>query len=92
MQYAIRVTLFGASWVGLFVIAVWGMYCHAQAINNMKPGSPWAGRFIFNRRIPRSEFTARGLWYRRRYFIVNFIFAAWAFLVIAPAFWLVAAN
>jgi hypothetical protein len=92
MQHVASVIIFGAAWVGAFVIVVWAMYYQAQATNNMKPGSPWAGKFIFNRRVPRSEFTERGLWYRRHYFIVNVILAVWAFLVIAPAFWLLAAN
>jgi hypothetical protein len=91
MNHALSIVFLGAAWVGAGVIVVWGMYYQAQAINNLKPESRWAGKFILGRGyIPRGEFTERGLWYRRRYFIVMFIFAAWGFLIMAPAFWLAA--
>jgi hypothetical protein len=87
MQHAISIAVCGVAWIGAGVIVVWTMYYQAQATNNLKPDSPWAGRFRWgNRRAPRSEFTERGLWYRRRYYIMLFIFVAWVFLVVFPAY------
>jgi hypothetical protein len=89
MQHALSIIVLGAAWVGAGVIACFALYYQAQAIQNVKPNSPWYGRIRWAKGyIPRSEFTERGLWYRHRFYIVQLIFAAWAFLVVAPAvFW-----
>jgi hypothetical protein len=86
MHHAVTVIGFGIVWVIAFVIAAYGLYYRTQAINNLKPDSSWSGKLSF--RIPRSEFTERGLFYRRRGFIVQFIFAAWGFVMMAVIAWL----
>ena len=71
------------------IIGFWGLYYSLQAANNLKPESKWPrlGRMARGsiNIVPSSEFTELGLLYRRRSFILAFVFVAWAFVIVA--FW-----
>jgi hypothetical protein len=76
------------------IIGFWALYYSLQAANNLKPDSKWP-RFGSMARssidiVPRSEFTELGLWYRRRAFILAFVFVAWGFVIVS--FWTFAVS
>ena len=89
MHHAITIIVFAIVWLIAAVIAVYGLYYQTQAINNLKPNSPWSGKFRLGYgRIPRSEFTERGLFYRRLFFMVQFVFVGWGFWIMIVSAWL----
>jgi hypothetical protein len=82
-------TIIGIPLLGIpaFILAVWGLYYGVQASNNLKPTSKWRGWDGMAKStmdiVPRSEFTELGFWYRRRAFIMAFVFVAWALVIMS---------
>ena len=79
--------------IPMLIIGWCCLYYSLQAANNLKPNTEWPtysgmaiGRLT---QIPRSEFSELGLRYRKRAFVVAFVFLAW--LIVISCYWLLGA-